>query len=159
MQARTLELYRQVGLARTLVDNGLEFTAVNVWVKGRKRGRGEVGRMGRGLSPFPFILIHPQDEHERALIDLLEKEDVPVEYGTELVGVENGEQAVRARLRRAGGAEETREASWLAGCDGAHSTVRDAIGAASPAARTRSSSTWRTSRRRGSRSTASCTSR
>ncbi len=132
VQARTLELYRQIGLARTLVDDGLEFTALNVRVKGKKRGRGEVGRMGRGLSPFPFILIHPQDEHERALIELLEKEDVRVEYGTELVGVENGERAARARLRRAGGSEESCEAIWLAGCDGAHSTVRDAIGAGFP---------------------------
>jgi 2-polyprenyl-6-methoxyphenol hydroxylase-like FAD-dependent oxidoreductase len=132
VQARTLELYRHVGLARTLVEGGLEFTALNVWVRGRRRGRAEVGRMGRGLSPFPFLLIHPQDEHERALIDLLERDEVEVERGTELVGVEEDERVVRARLRRADGSEERCEAAWLAGCDGAHSTVREAIGAGFP---------------------------
>jgi aryl-alcohol dehydrogenase-like predicted oxidoreductase/2-polyprenyl-6-methoxyphenol hydroxylase-like FAD-dependent oxidoreductase len=132
VQARTLELYQQVGLARTLVDDGLEFTGLNIWVKGKKRGRAEVGRMGRGLSPFPFILIHPQDEHERALIELLEEEGVRVERGTELLAVEDGERGPRARLRRGDGTEEICEAAWLAGCDGAHSTVRDAIGAGFP---------------------------
>ena len=132
VQARTLELYQQIGLARTLVETGLEFTAINVWVKGRKRGHAEVGRMGRGLSPFPYLLIHPQDEHERALIALLEKEGVRVERGTELLGVENGDRTVRARLRRADGAEDTCEAPWVAGCDGAHSKVRDAIAAGFP---------------------------
>jgi 2-polyprenyl-6-methoxyphenol hydroxylase-like FAD-dependent oxidoreductase len=120
VQARTLESYQQIGLARTLVETGLEFTAINVWVEGAKRGHAEVGRMGRGLSPFPYLLIHPQDEHERALIALLEKEGVRVERGTELLGVENGDRTVLARLRRADGAEEACEAPWVAGCDGAH---------------------------------------
>jgi 2-polyprenyl-6-methoxyphenol hydroxylase-like FAD-dependent oxidoreductase len=132
VQPRTLELYRQIGLAEALVDGGLEFGALNVWVKGRRRGRAEVGRMGRGLSPFPFLLIHPQDEHERVLIDRLEEEDVRVERGSELLGVEQGEEAVRARLRRADGREERCEAIWLAGCDGARSTVRGAVGAGFP---------------------------
>jgi 2-polyprenyl-6-methoxyphenol hydroxylase-like FAD-dependent oxidoreductase len=132
VQARTLELYEQLGLARTLLEGGLEFTALNVWVKGRKRGHAEVGRMGRGVSPFPFVLIYPQDEHERVLVERLEEIEVRVERGTELVAVEDGDSAVRARLRRADGAEESCEAAWLAGCDGAHSMVREAIGAGFP---------------------------
>jgi len=132
VHARTLELYQQVGLAGTLVEGGLEFIAINVWVNGKRRGRAEVGRMGVGLSPFPFLLIHPQDEHERALIAALEAEGVSVERGTELIGLEDGERGVRARLRRGGGAEEVCEAAWVAGCDGAHSAVRGAIGAGFP---------------------------
>jgi 2-polyprenyl-6-methoxyphenol hydroxylase-like FAD-dependent oxidoreductase len=132
VQARTLELYQQVGLARTLVDEGLEFTALNLWVKGQRRGHAEMGHAGQGLSPFPYPLIHPQDQHERALIDRLDREGVGVERGSEVVGLDAGEHAERIRLRRADGSEEICEASFLAGCDGARSTVRDAIGVGFP---------------------------
>jgi 2-polyprenyl-6-methoxyphenol hydroxylase-like FAD-dependent oxidoreductase len=128
VQARTLELYRQVGLARTLVEQGLEVGALNLWVKGKRRGRAELGRVGRGLSPFPYLLVHPQDLHERDLVARLEAEGVRVERGTELVAVDDRDVSVRARLRRADGTEETCEADYLAGCDGARSTVREEIG-------------------------------
>jgi 2-polyprenyl-6-methoxyphenol hydroxylase-like FAD-dependent oxidoreductase len=132
VQPRTLELYRQIGLADTIVQGGLEFTALNVWVRGKRRGRADVGRMGLGLSPFPYLLIHPQDAHERALVEVLEEEGVRVERGTEVLDVEDGERGATVRLRRSDGGEETCEALWLAGCDGARSTVRDAIGVGFP---------------------------
>ena len=37
-----------------------------------------------------------------------------------------------ARLRRADGTEETCKADYIAGCDGAHSTVREVLGAGFP---------------------------
>ena len=65
MHARTLEFYRQVGLAEAVVERGLELAAVNLWVKGKKAARVVFGAMGQGLSPFPYGLIFPQDQHER----------------------------------------------------------------------------------------------
>ena len=35
--------------------------------------------MGAGISPFPYALIFPQDEHERLLIDRLAEAGVRVE--------------------------------------------------------------------------------
>jgi len=132
VQARTLELYRQIGLSEPLVQEGLGFTAINVWVRGRKRGRAEVGTLGRGLSPFPFLLIYPQDEHERTLLAYLEREGVEVERGMEVVEVEGGKSAVRVGLRDQGGTLERCEVPWLAACDGARSTVREATGTSFP---------------------------
>ena len=65
VHARTLELYRQIGIADRVVQRGLEFTAINLWVRGQHRARADLGDIGRGLSPFPFIIVLPQDEHER----------------------------------------------------------------------------------------------
>src|SRR6058998_1154284 len=64
VHARTLEFYRQVGLAEAVVERALEFTAANLWAKGRKAGRVFFGPMGQGLSLFPYMLIFPQDQHE-----------------------------------------------------------------------------------------------
>src|SRR5437016_13759617 len=51
VQARTLELYRQVGLADAVVDAGRKAVAVNLWVAGRQVGHVAFGDMGQGLSP------------------------------------------------------------------------------------------------------------
>src|SRR5215468_9970986 len=56
VHARTLELYRQIGLSSETVRRGLEFAAVNLWVRGEQVGHAEFGDIGRGLSPFPYIL-------------------------------------------------------------------------------------------------------
>ncbi len=45
--------------------------AVNLWVSGKQVAHGVLGAMGAGISPFPYALIYPQDEHERLLIDRL----------------------------------------------------------------------------------------
>ena len=71
VQARTLEFYRQIGIADEVVERGLQLTAANLWVRGKKAGRVAFGEMGRGLSPFPYALMFPQDGLERLLIECL----------------------------------------------------------------------------------------
>ncbi len=127
VQARTLEYYRQVGLADAVVERGLQLVATNLWVRGSKVGRAAFGEMGKGLSPFPYLLLFPQEEHERLLIEHLIKGGVEVERGMELVGFEEEGDGVLARLQQPDGAEETCEAAYLAGCDGAHSKVREVL--------------------------------
>jgi 2-polyprenyl-6-methoxyphenol hydroxylase-like FAD-dependent oxidoreductase len=124
VQARTLELYSQVGLADAVVQRGRKFTAVNFWVSGKKEARAAFGASGTDLSPFAYALIFPQDEHERLLIERLAEVGVEVERRTELVNFEDEAGQVRARLKRPDGAEETCSAFYIAGCDGAHSAVR-----------------------------------
>jgi 2-polyprenyl-6-methoxyphenol hydroxylase-like FAD-dependent oxidoreductase len=128
VQARTLEFYRQVDLDRAVVAGGVKVDAAHLWVGGAKAADLPLGRIGEGLSPFPFVLIYPQDAHERLLIERLEALGVKVERQTELVGFEQDSDSVRALLKPAGGSEEICAAAYLAGCDGARSTVRHALG-------------------------------
>jgi 2-polyprenyl-6-methoxyphenol hydroxylase-like FAD-dependent oxidoreductase len=132
VQARTLEFYRQLGLADEVTERGLKFAAVNLWAAGRKRAHVALGDMGQGLSAFPYVLAFPQDQHERLLIEHLSAIGVHVERRTELLHFEEAGGGVRARLRRPDGAEETCEAEYLAGCDGAHSKVREVLGTGFP---------------------------
>src|SRR3984957_16034372 len=57
VQARTLELYGQVGLADAVIQRGRKFTAVNLWVSGKKEARAAFDASGTGLSPFTYALI------------------------------------------------------------------------------------------------------
>jgi 2-polyprenyl-6-methoxyphenol hydroxylase-like FAD-dependent oxidoreductase len=127
VHARTLELYRQMGIADTLVAEGLRFASVNLWVRRRRVAHVDFGPLGKGSSPFPYMIVCPQDQHERLLIGHLTRAGVEVERPVELVDLEQAADRVRARVKRADGTQETLEASYLAGCDGARSKVRDVL--------------------------------
>jgi 2-polyprenyl-6-methoxyphenol hydroxylase-like FAD-dependent oxidoreductase len=88
--------------------------------------------VGHGLTPYPFLHMFPQDEHERLLIDRLRAFGVAVERGVELVGFEDEGDRVTIRLRGPDGVGEACEAAYVAGCDGARSLVRETIGAGFP---------------------------
>src|SRR5467141_394326 len=64
VQARTLELYRQLDLADAVVEHGHKVPAVNLWVKGRREARISFADIGADITPYPFLQIFPQDEHE-----------------------------------------------------------------------------------------------
>jgi 2-polyprenyl-6-methoxyphenol hydroxylase-like FAD-dependent oxidoreductase len=128
VQARTLEFYRQFGFADRLVERGRKATAANLWVAGRDVAHLVFGDMGAGISPFPYALIYPQDEHERLLIRCLEQQGVVVERQTELVRLEEMSDHVVAHLATADGVTSRCKARFIAGCDGAHSVVRQALG-------------------------------
>jgi 2-polyprenyl-6-methoxyphenol hydroxylase-like FAD-dependent oxidoreductase len=127
VQARTLELYQQIGLAAAVVQRGRKFAAANLWVSGKKRSRAAFGDFGTNLTPFPYALIFPQDEHERLLIERLTELGVEVERRTAVMSFEDATGQVYAHLKRPDGDQETCAAFYIAGCDGAHSTVRETL--------------------------------
>ncbi|GAC1481480.1 MAG: FAD-dependent monooxygenase [Gemmatimonadaceae bacterium] len=132
VQARTLEFYRQVGLADDVVAAGVEAAGANLWTRSRRAARVSFRGMGEGLTPYPFVLMYAQDVHERLLIARLTSRGVSVERQTELLRFDQDDGGVRAVLRGADGSEERCDASYIAGCDGAHSTVRQTVGAGFP---------------------------
>jgi 2-polyprenyl-6-methoxyphenol hydroxylase-like FAD-dependent oxidoreductase len=132
VQARTLELYRQLDLADAVVARGHKVPAVNLWVKGEPAARLPFETIGADLTPYAFLQIFPQDEHERLLIDRLAALGGAVERRTALIGFSEGKDHVVARLRGPDGQEVSCEATYIAGCDGARSTVREIMGTGFP---------------------------
>jgi len=132
VHARTLELYRQLDLADFVVEHGHKVPAINLWVKGEPAARLPFETLGEDLTAYPLLEIFPQDQHERMLMEQLEKMGVAVERRTELVRFIDEGNRVVASLRRADGQEEDCEASYIAGCDGARSLVRETLGTGFP---------------------------
>jgi 2-polyprenyl-6-methoxyphenol hydroxylase-like FAD-dependent oxidoreductase len=131
VHARTMEFGDQIGIARAMVEAGVEVESLNFWAGGRRAARVPIRRIAEGASPFPFPLVLPQDVHERFLIGRLDDLGVKVERSIEVRRVEQNAQCVRAVLVR-DGAEETVDVAYLAGCDGASSTVREQLGIGFP---------------------------
>lgn len=74
-------------------------------------------------APYPFTLLLPQSETETLLRKRVEEAGGNVEWNTRLVGLEQ----MTATLELPSGQREYASFSWIAGCDGAHSSVRHAL--------------------------------
>ena len=81
-----------------------------------------LGDVGAGISPYPFVLIFPQDDHERLLIDRL-RAPATRSSGRPSCGFEDAATASTARLKRRTARRPA--GAYLGGCDGAHA-VREA---------------------------------
>jgi 2-polyprenyl-6-methoxyphenol hydroxylase-like FAD-dependent oxidoreductase len=132
VQARTLELYRQLDLAQAVVDEGHPIEFFNLWAEGEHRARIPLGAIGAGLTPYPFFHIYPQDRHERLLVERLAAAGIEVERNITLVHYEERGDHIEASLVDADENETRCRARWVIGCDGARSKVRDIMGVGFP---------------------------
>jgi 2-polyprenyl-6-methoxyphenol hydroxylase-like FAD-dependent oxidoreductase len=132
VQARTLELYRQLDLTDAVLSEGHTIAAVNLWVEGDRKAQIAFGAIGADLTPYPFLHIYPQDRHEQLLVERLAAAGIEVERRTELVDFTDHGDHISARFQRADGETGACEARYIVGCDGARSTVRKGMGADFP---------------------------
>ena len=131
VQARTLEIYSHLGIVDGALELGKRATGANIWSLGKKAARIPLGAIGRSISPYPYLLILGQDDNERLMGDALRERGVSVNWNTELVGLPSqGSDHVRATLKQQDGTTREITAAWIAGCDGAHSAVREINGIA-----------------------------
>ncbi len=121
IQARTLELLESMGLAEAFTKAGLHVQAVNLY-----SGAKPILRLAFDTleSTYPYVLTLAQSDTEQILDNHLERLGGRVERGVKLAGFEQDADGVTAILTRGDGETESVRARWLAGCDGAHSTVR-----------------------------------
>lgn len=127
VQARTLEIYDQIGIADRLIAEGWKADKLRLIGGGEVRGEVDLRDLGTGMSEFPFVLIVEQGIHERLIYDDLKSLGRDVRWLTEMIGFAQTDDGVTATIV-AGGREETIEAKFLVGCDGAHSVVRHGLG-------------------------------
>ena len=123
VQARTLEFYHQLGISDDVIKHGIKVENLFLRSKNKKKGLFSFKEFGLGLSPFPYILSFPQDDHEKLLIAHLKKHDVEVERNAELQSFTQNPNHVTAVIKT-GDKVETIEAKYLCGCDGAKSATR-----------------------------------
>ena len=128
VQARTLEIYAHLGIADRALELGTRATGGNIWADGRWVARVPLGEAGKGLTPYPFVLVLGQDDNERILGDRLRELGLSVQWNTELVGLHRQADGVEATLETPGKTAQRIRAAWVAGCDGARSAVRRLCG-------------------------------
>ena len=126
VQARTLEFYRQLGFADEVVNRGIEVHRIHLRRGGEEKATFEISEMGQGISPFPFALSYPQDDHEKLLGEHLAELGMSVEWGVELIALDDRGDNVHVTVRNDGALEEF-DVDYVCGCDGVHSAVRRSL--------------------------------
>ena len=126
VHARTLEFYRQLGFADAVINQGIKIDAIHLREHGADIAELPLKDIGAGLSPYPFVLSYPQDDHERLLTAQLKAEGVEVEWNTELESFTQDDWGVRAVLDT-DGERHTSSSVYLCGCDGSRSRVRESL--------------------------------
>jgi len=120
---RTLEILDMAGLVAPFLQAANRVTSVAVITHGRMLARMQ---FAPEETPYAFVAMVPQDVTERLLVDELHRRGALVEYDTEFVSASQHSDYVNVTLNKRGRRSNV-TASFVVGCDGAHSSVRHSI--------------------------------
>lgn len=129
LQARTMEVYDQLGVVDEVLERAWVADALAPGVGRRTLGRIALGAVGRGWTPYPAVHVLEQSENERILHGYLRRSGGAVRWGHRLIALADRPGGVVATARGEGGTLCVR-ARWCVGADGASSTVRSLRGIA-----------------------------
>ncbi|HSC95053.1 MAG TPA: FAD-dependent monooxygenase [Burkholderiales bacterium] len=140
--ARTMEIYRRLGIAENIRDAGLPRTApMDVFLATAMSGpplvrlpypsvaeaKAEIAAHndGRPLEPYQLISQYTLEPLLRSIVET--QPTVTVRFGCELLSLTQDAGSVTARVVTKG-SDDTIRAAYLVGCDGGSSSVRKALG-------------------------------
>lgn len=128
VHARTLEIYEQLDVARKAVECGTVAGKVRMLEGGEIVGEVDLSRIGQGLSPYPYMLVLEQSRNEELLYEYLQSRGHDVRWQTVLESFSHDNSGVTVHVKDASGASYVIEGKYLAGCDGASSSIRINLG-------------------------------
>jgi len=123
VQARSLEIYRQLGIIDQVIPNGKPTGGLSFNQGGKERASLSLSKVGEGLTPFPYLFLYQQSKNERALLEYLTQNCCPVYWNTSLVSLQQEPGSVTAQIK-SNEEEHVLKCDWVIGADGAHSAVR-----------------------------------
>lgn len=123
VQARSLEIYRQMGLIDKVINNGKKALGITFNEYGKEVASLSFNNVGEGLTAFPYLLLYQQSKNERTILDYLTLNCCPVHWDTSLVSLKQKAEGVEVLLKNAE-SEFSLKCDWVIGADGPHSTVR-----------------------------------
>ena len=126
VQARTLELMQQRGLADQFLEKGNQAPISSIYGGGKRVFQLDSCHNG---SEYGYLLFISQAETEGILRGALEKAGVTIERPVEMIAFSQPEEthSVQAVLRHDDGTLETYESAYLIASEGAHSISRTTL--------------------------------
>ena len=125
VQARSLEIYDQLGLVDQVLEAAERARAVAPGFGARVFGRIPLGPLGAGRTPYPWIEILEQSRNEEILHDNLRALGGEVRWGRSVTALTATPEGVEATV-----GDERITARFCVGADGASSVVRRSRGIA-----------------------------
>jgi len=123
----TLEFWRDLGVADRVVDAGIRVDRLQYWERGSRELLAEFDySLISKDTAYPFRLQCPQATVIPLLAAELQAAGGKILFGHKLIGIAQDAEGVNASIVGPEGAYQSR-CSWLAGCDGASSAVRQSL--------------------------------
>ncbi|MEV0092284.1 FAD-dependent monooxygenase [Streptomyces sp. NPDC050738] len=124
---RGIEALGRIGVAEEIVERGHALQAQNYHSGARRLARTRFD--GLSGTRYPYALSLSQEETEAVLRERFESLGGRIDFGVRLESLKQTSHGAEAELS-ALGATWSETCSWVVGCDGAHSTVRESLGVA-----------------------------
>lgn len=122
---RAEEVLRDLGIVGDFEAAANELHSVDIYGDGRHLGGLDVGHVP---SAHPYPLVVEQHDIERILCENLARLGVRIEWRTEATDVRLFKDRAEVTLKRADGSEEIVASTWVVGCEGTRSVVRERLG-------------------------------
>ncbi|MFI7541439.1 FAD-dependent monooxygenase [Actinoplanes sp. NPDC049599] len=119
LQARSIEVYDQLGISQQVLAAAHRAEAVAPGFGSRVFGRIPLGPLGAGVTPYPWIEVLEQSRNEEILYENLRALGGEVRWGRQVTSLAATPERVEAVL-----GDETITARFCVGADGANSVVR-----------------------------------
>ncbi|OOQ58591.1 FAD-dependent monooxygenase [Mucilaginibacter pedocola] len=127
VQARSLEIYRQMGVIDRVLSGGKQASGVSFNKDGQAIASLPMNAIEDAGTMFPYILLYQQSKNERLLLDELTTGCCPVYWQTSLQSLKQTATGYEAQLQ-SGEATFAITCDYIVGADGAHSIVRKQLG-------------------------------
>lgn len=124
VQARSMEIYRQLGVVDKALAGGQQAEGVVFNQAGKPEASLTLRDIGKDETLYPYVFMYPQSKNERLLLDYLTQHACPVYWNSTLVSFTKNAGNVSAVIQQADGSEHNLTSDFLIGADGARSAVR-----------------------------------
>lgn len=125
VQARTLEIFQQLGIAREAISQGIRADKIDILYNAVKIAGTSVKNIGKNLSQFPFLLLLEQPKTEKLLTKFLEERGYYVERGVAFRRFAEDKNGITTKVIMPDGSDQTIFSKYIIGADGSRSAVRD----------------------------------
>ncbi|MFV9064803.1 FAD-dependent monooxygenase [Serratia fonticola] len=123
IHSRTLEIFRELGIADQAVSQGFAIGAFSVQANKQRIISYNFSLLE---AAWPMLLSLPQPDAEQLMLQRLEALGGQVEWNTSLVDIQQEADGVKALIQSQDdeSSQQWQQYRWLCACDGARSTVR-----------------------------------
>lgn len=128
VQARSMEIFRELGIVEEAVKRGAVTTAMHMYYQGKLMLELDLAGLGRGFSFFPFALSLEQSKTEQLLLEYIEERNAKIEWDATVEDLKQVDNGVTIYYKDGNGNDHRIDADYLVGCDGAGSWVRNHLG-------------------------------
>jgi 2-polyprenyl-6-methoxyphenol hydroxylase-like FAD-dependent oxidoreductase len=128
VQARSMEIFQELGIAEEAIKRGRMTTAIRLFYKGKQKVCVDFARFGEGMSAFPFTLSLEQSKTETLLAEYLSENGKQIHWKTEFSHFVQHENGISVYGNKGNGKIQQIDAQYLIGCDGSSSPIRRQLG-------------------------------